>query len=50
MTGAVVLGGAPSQSESASRNAGSAVPVGSPVDAAQAMHASGRIRTASAGG
>jgi hypothetical protein len=50
MTGTVVFRGAPSQPESASRSAGSAVPAGSLVAAAQAMHASGRIRTASAGG
>ena len=50
MTGTVVFRGAPSQPESASRSAGAAVPTGSPVATAQAMHASGRIRTASAGG
>ena len=49
MTGTVVFMGAPNQLESASRSAGSAVPAGSPVAAAQAMHASGRIRMASAG-
>ena len=41
--------GVPSQWESASRNACAAVPAGSPVAAAQAMWASGRISRASAG-
>ena len=41
--------GAPNQQERASRSAGAAVPAGSPVAAAQAMWASGRISSASAG-
>ena len=49
MMGSVVFRGVPNQRESASRSAGAAVPAGSPVAAAQAMWASGRISRASAG-
>jgi hypothetical protein len=41
--------GAPNQPERASRSPGAAVPAGSPMAAAQAMWASGRISRASAG-
>jgi len=49
MVGAVVVRGVPKQSESASGRAGAAVSVDSSTVAAQAMWASGRIRSASAG-
>ena len=44
MIGTVVFRGVPNQQESASRSASAAVSAGSPVVAAQAMWASGRIR------
>ena len=47
--GSGLAGAVPNQRESASRSAGTAVPAGSPVAAAQAMWASGRISRASAG-
>jgi hypothetical protein len=49
MIGTVVFRGVPNQRGSASRSASAAVSAGSPVVAAQAMWASGRIRRASAG-
>src|SRR3972149_4594992 len=49
MMGIVDFRGVPNQPESASRSASAAVSVGSSMDAAQAMWASGRIRRASGG-